>query len=115
MAYGAGMVAAQRYGASQVIDPRSAAQGSLRDVYQNWSHLSQVVPAMGYNLQQLEDLRLTLEEVDCDLIVSATPVDLNRLLRLRKPIEQVRYEFIEQSKSELNERILAWLHQNSPA
>lgn len=115
MAYGAGMVAAQRYGASQVIDPRSAAQGSLRDVYENWSHLSQVVPAMGYNLQQLEDLRLTLEEVDCDLIVSATPVDLNRLLRLRKPIEQVRYEFIEQSKSELNERILAWLHQNSPA
>lgn len=115
MAYGAGLVAAQRYGAAEVIDPRSAAHGSLRDVYEHWPHLSQVLPAMGYNRQQLEDLRLTLEEVDCDLIVSATPVDLNRLLRLRKPVEQVRYEFIEQNKSELHERILVWLHQNSPS
>lgn len=115
MAYGAGMVAAQRYGASEIVDPRSVAHGSLRDVYKNWSHLSQVLPAMGYNLQQLEDLRLTLEAVDCDLIVSATPVDLNRLLRLGKPLEQVRYEFVEQNKSELPERILSWLHQNNPS
>lgn len=115
MAYGAGMVAAQRYGVSEVVDPRSAAQGSLRDVYECWPHLSRVLPAMGYTLQQLEDLRLTLEKVDCDLIVSATPVDLNRLLQLIKPIEQVRYEFIEQNKDEMHELILAWLHQCRPS
>ncbi|APG26964.1 GTPase [Syntrophotalea acetylenivorans] len=111
MAYGAGMVAAQRYGASEVVDPRSVAHGSLRAVYESWPHLSRVLPAMGYTVQQLEDLRLTLEKVDCDLIVSATPVDLNRLLQLKKPIEQVRYEFIEQNKNEMHELILAWLHQ----
>jgi predicted GTPase len=114
MAYGAGMVAARCYGASEVVDPRAVAHGSLRDVYESWPHLSRVLPAMGYNLQQLEDLRLTLENVDCDLIVSATPVDLNRLFQLTKPIEQIRYEFIEQNKNEMYDRILAWLHKNRP-
>ncbi len=114
MAYGAGMVAARRYGAAEIIDPRPAAQGSLRDAYKNWPHLAEVLPAMGYSPQQLEDLRLTLEAVDCDLIVSATPVDLNRLLRLNKPLEQVRYEFVEQNAHELHKRILAWLHHGKP-
>ncbi len=115
MAYGAGMVAAQCYGASEVVDPRPAAHGSLRDVYVNCPHLSRVLPAMGYSQQQLEDLRLTLEKVDCDLIVSATPVDLNRMLQLNKPIEQVHYEFMEKNKNELNQRILFWLQQYSPS
>jgi predicted GTPase len=114
MAYGAGMVAARRYGVGEIIDPRPAAQGSLRDAYTNWPHLSQVLPAMGYSSQQLEDLRMTLEQIDCDVIVSATPVDLNRLLHLNKPLEQVRYEFVEQNTHELHKRILAWLHQNIP-
>lgn len=112
MAYGAGMVAARRFGALEIIDPRPAAKGSLGDVYKHWPHLAQVLPAMGYNAQQLEDLRQTLEDADCDLIVSATPVDLNRLLRLSKPLEQVRYEFVEQNNHELQDRILKWLYHS---
>lgn len=114
MAYGAGMVAARLYGVAEVVDPRSAAQGSLRDVYKAYPHLDQVLPAMGYSPQQLEDLRLTLEAVDCDLIVSATPVDLNRLLRLNKPLEQVHYEFVEKYSPQLERQILAWLQYSKP-
>ena len=114
MAYGAGMVAARHYGVREIVDPRPAAQGSLREVYKNWPHLSQVLPAMGYSAKQLEDLRLTLEQVDCDLIVSATPVDLNRLLHLNKPLKQVRYEFVEQNMDELCQKILGWLHHGKP-
>ena len=109
MAYGAGMVAARRYGAQEVVDPRPAAQGSLGEVYKNHPHLSQVLPAMGYSPKQLKDLQLTLERMDCDLIVSATPVDLNQLLQLNKPLEQVRYEFVEQNTDELSKQILSWL------
>lgn len=114
MAYGAGMVAARRYAAAEIIDPRSVAHGSLRKVYQDWPHLGMVLPAMGYSKGQLEDLRLTLEAVDCDLILSATPVDLMPLLHLRKPLQQVGYEFIEQKPPELKEHILAWLHGSIP-
>jgi predicted GTPase len=114
MAYGAGMVAAKLYGVREIVDPRPAAQGSLRQVYKIWPHLSQVLPAMGYSAEQLEDLRLTLEQVDCDLIVSATPVDLNRLLHLNKPLKQVRYEFVEQNTDELCQQILGWLHHGKP-
>lgn len=114
MAYGAGMVAARRYAAAEIVDPRSAAQGSLRKVYRDWPHLAEVLPAMGYSKEQLEDLRQTLEAVDCDLILSATPVDLSRLLHLHKPLQQVRYEFIEQNPPELENHILAWLQDVIP-
>jgi len=114
MAYGAGMVAARRYSAAEVVDPRSAAQGSLRQVYHDWPHLAEVLPAMGYSKKQLEDLRLTLEAVDCDLILSATPVNLRRLLHLHKPLLQVHYEFVEQNPPALENHILAWLQDVIP-
>ncbi len=112
MAYGAGMVAARRYGVGEIVDPRSDAQGSLRDTYRDWPHLTQVVPAMGYNPTQLEDLHRTLDAVDCDLVLSATPVDLQRLLSLNKPLVQVRYEFIETGEQPLQSLVLAWLQKN---
>ncbi len=114
MTYGAGIVAVRRYGVREIVDPRPAAQGSLCEVYKNWPHLSQVLPAMGYSPKQLEDLRRTLEQVDCDLIVSATPVDLNRLLHLNKPLVQIRYEFVEQNTDELCQKILTWLRHCKP-
>jgi predicted GTPase len=63
--------------------------------------LGKVIPAMGYNAEQCEDLRQTLERVDCDLIVSATPVDLGQILRLDKPLVQVSYDFVEKSPGAL--------------
>ncbi|MCD4689430.1 MAG: GTPase [Desulfuromonadaceae bacterium] len=114
MAYGAGIVAARGHGVLEIVDPRPAAQGSLCEVYKHWPHLSQVLPAMGYSPKQLEDLELTLEQVDCDLIVSATPVDLKQLLHLNKPLVQVQYEFVEQNTDELCQKILTWLPNSMP-
>lgn len=109
MASGAGMVAAHRYGAARVVDPRPAARGSLRDIYRQWPHLGAVVPAMGYSPQQLDDLRRTLEDTECDLVLSATPVDLSRLLGLNRPVEQVRYDFVECREGQLADLVFKGL------
>ncbi len=93
--YGAATIAAKKGGVAEIVDPRPAAVGTLRDVYEEYPRLTAVVPAMGYSDDQREDLRKTLMGVDCDLIVSATPVDLGRILHLDKPLVQVSYEFLE--------------------
>lgn len=95
MAFGAGVVAARRFGAAEIVDPRPYAAGSLAQVYTDYPHIDCIVPAMGYSKSQLNDLKRTLNDVPCDLILSATPVDLGRLLHIDKPIMQVSYEFIE--------------------
>lgn len=95
MAFGAGVVAARRFGAREIVDPRPYASGSLKQVFADYQHIHCIVPAMGYSKSQLNDLKLTLDAVPCDLILSATPVDLGRLLHIDKPIMQVSYEFIE--------------------
>lgn len=95
MAYGAGVVAARRFGAAELVDPRPFAVGSLRRVFEDYPHLGPVLPAMGYSREQLLDLAVTLEAVPCDLILCATPVDLRRLLSLAKPLHMVHYEFVE--------------------
>lgn len=95
MAFGAGVVAARRFGAREIVDPRPYAVGSLEQVYAEYAHIDCIVPAMGYSKSQLNDLKRTLDAVPCDLILSATPVDLGRLLHIDKPIMPVTYEFIE--------------------
>jgi predicted GTPase len=95
MAFGAGVVAARRFGAREIVDPRPYAAGSLKRVYADYSHLDRVVPAMGYTREQLNDLMRTLAAVPCDLILSATPVDLRQLVHIDKPVLQVSYEFRE--------------------
>jgi predicted GTPase len=91
MAYGAGVVAARRFGA-QLVDPRPAAVGSIRDVLDRYPALEPLVPAMGYGAAQVAELEATLNAVDADLVLSATPIDLTRLVTLNKPITRVRYE-----------------------
>jgi predicted GTPase len=95
MAFGAGVVAARRFGAREIVDPRPYAAGSLEQVYADYPHIDCIVPAMGYSESQLNDLKRTLDAVPCDLILSATPVDLGRLLHIDKPIMPVSYDFIE--------------------
>jgi predicted GTPase len=92
MPFGAGQVAADQYGAAEVIDPRPFARGSLREVYQRFPHLGKLVPALGYWPEQVRDLEETIGAADCDAVIIATPVDLRHLMRIRQPSTRVRYE-----------------------
>jgi predicted GTPase len=95
MPYGAGIVAATRYGAKKIVDPRPAAVGSIKKTFQKYTHLDRVLPAMGYGKKQIEELTQTIDRVDCDLVVCATPIDLGRLIRTKKRILRVAYELEE--------------------
>ncbi len=92
MPYGAGIVAARRFGAAKLVDPRPAAVGSIRDVLDRYPALEPLVPAMGYGPAQIAELEATLNAVEADLVLSATPIDLTRLVHLNKPITRVGYE-----------------------
>ncbi|HVP91692.1 MAG TPA: cyclic 2,3-diphosphoglycerate synthase [Terriglobales bacterium] len=95
MKYGAGIVAARKYGAAQIIDPRPFAVGSIKKTFEKYRHLDDVLPAMGYGEKQTRELAETIEAVDCDLVVSATPIDITRVIKVRKPILRVGYELEE--------------------
>jgi len=95
MGYGAGYVAAQKYGAASIVDPRPAAMGTIKSTFAKYSHLEKVLPAMGYGDKQVRELAATIEKTDCDLIVSGTPIDLNRLFKPRQPLLHVEYELEE--------------------
>jgi predicted GTPase len=92
MTFGAGVVAARRFGAAQLVDPELVAVGSIRDVLAKYPKLEPLVPAMGYGTDQMHELEATLNACDADLVLSATPIDITRVLTLNKPITRVRYE-----------------------
>ncbi len=94
MTFGAGVVAASRFGA-ELVDPRPAAIGSIKAVLDRYPALQPLVPAMGYGTTQIQELAETLNAVDADLVLSATPIDLTRVLVLNKPITRVRYELAQ--------------------
>jgi len=95
MKFGAGIVAAQKYGAAEIIDPRPFAVGSIKKTFEKYNHLERVLPAMGYGDKQTEELDATIDRIDCDLIISATPIDLNRVITPNKKMLRVRYELEE--------------------
>lgn len=95
MRYGAGIVAAQKYQAAEIVDPRAYAVGSIKKTFAKYNHLDKVLPAMGYGERQTRELAATINRIDCDLVVSATPIDLNRVIKVNKPILRVRYELEE--------------------
>ncbi|HEX5590783.1 MAG TPA: cyclic 2,3-diphosphoglycerate synthase, partial [Candidatus Limnocylindrales bacterium] len=105
MSYGAGVVAARRFGAARLVDPRPAAVGSIREVLDRYPLLEPLVPAMGYGQDQVHELEATLNAVDADLVLCATPIDLTRVLRLEKPMTRVRYELAEAGGTPLAEII----------
>jgi predicted GTPase len=92
MPFGAGKVAAERFGASEIVDPRPFAVGSLRDALGKYSHIEAALPAMGYYPHQIKDLEETVNRTDCDSVVIATPIDLRHLIRVNKPSTSVSYE-----------------------
>ncbi len=105
MGYGAGYVAAHRGGAKEVIDPRPQAVGTIRDTFAKYSHLCDVLPAMGYGQKQMKELEETINATDCDLVVVGTPIDLSRFLTFNKPSIRVYYELEEVGHPDLGDLI----------
>lgn len=102
MPYGAGMVAAKEYGAKSIIDPRPYAVGSILDTFEKYTHLTNVLPAMGYGEKQIKELQQTINNTKCDVVVSGTPIDLTRILRTTKPIVRIRYGVGEKTAREID-------------
>ncbi len=92
MTFGAAFVAAQRFGAAEIVDPRPYAVRSIAETYRKYPDIGHVLPAMGYGEAQIKDLEATINATPCDLVLVGTPIDLTRLLSIKHPMERVRYE-----------------------
>ncbi|MFI5330437.1 MAG: cyclic 2,3-diphosphoglycerate synthase [Desulfobaccales bacterium] len=103
MAYGAGLVAAERFGAADIVDPRPFAVGTLKEVFQSYPHIERVLPALGYSQEQIRELEATINNAPCDLVLFSTPIHLRRLLALNKPAIRVRYEYADYGEPTLQE------------
>ncbi len=95
MAYGAGFVAARRFGAAEIVDPRPYAVDLIKATYEKYPDTGTILPAMGYGEEMMHDLEETINKADVDLVVSGTPIDLTRIIKINKPIQRVRYELQE--------------------
>ncbi len=105
MKYGAGVVAAERGGATAIVDPRDLATGTIADVYRAYD-IGPVLPAMGYSPKQLHELEQMINAADADTVIIATPVDLARLVTIGKPAVRVRYDLVEAAGSPTVEEVL---------
>lgn len=103
MAYGAGWIAAEKFGAKEIVDPRPYAQGSISEAYRKYPTTGMVLPAMGYGPEQMEELEQTINSADVEVVVIGTPIDLGKLLHLDKPYQNVRYELEELGEPRLPE------------
>lgn len=105
MEYGAGLIAARKYGAAEVVDPRPYAVGSIVDTFAKYGHLSNILPAMGYGKKQVKELEETINRAEADTVVIGTPIDLRRIVKINKPAVRVRYELQEIGEPTLEEII----------
>jgi predicted GTPase len=106
MSFGAATIAATKYGAAEIVDPRPYAAGSIGKIFELYPHIGPQLPAMGYGEQQIRDLEQTIQAVQCDLVVFATPIDLTRLISINKPALRVRYEYKDHGRPTLEEVLL---------
>jgi predicted GTPase len=103
MKYGAGVVAAQKFGAKEIIDPRPYAIGTIKDTYTKYPGIGTLLPAMGYGEKQIQELEDTINAVDCDIVIIGTPIDLSRIIKINKKSIRVKYELQEIGKPNLEE------------
>lgn len=103
MAYGAAWMAAKRYGAGAIIDPRPYAVGSIKATYDKYPSTGDVLPAMGYGELQISELEQTIDQTPADLVLIGTPIDLSRVLKINKPYQRIRYELQEIGQPTLSE------------
>ena len=105
MKYGAGVVAARKWGAAEIVDPRPWIRGTLKDTFATYPGIGQLLPAMGYGEKQTKDMEATVNAADVDTVVIATPIDLRRIMKIKKPCVRVRYELQEIGKPDLGDVI----------
>lgn len=103
MKYGAAYIAARRFGAGEIVDPRPFAVRTIKDTYEKYPDTGIILPAMGYGADQMKDLEETINKADVDLVLSGTPIDLTRVIKVNKPLQRVRYELQEIGQPTLTE------------
>ena len=103
MKFGAGMVAARKWGASEIVDPRPYVVRSIGDTFRKYPDIGILLPAMGYGDEQVKDLEATINKVPCDVVVIGTPIDLTRLVKIKKPTVRVRYDLQELGRPDLHD------------
>ena len=109
MKLGAGTLAAEKFGASEIVDPRPYLVGQLKDTFETYPKIGKLLPAMGYGVHQLRDLEVTINSCDCDAVVIGTPIDLNRVINIRKPSTRVFYDLQSIGKPSLEEVVEEFL------
>lgn len=105
MAYGAGAIAAKKYGAAELIDPRPYAVGDILEVFKNYNQITNILPAMGYGKKQIQELQQTIENTNADVVIIGTPIDLRRVLSISSPSLRIRYELQEIGEPNLEQLI----------
>jgi len=113
MKIGAGTVAAMKFGATELVDPRMYAVGKLAETFRIYPNIGTLLPAMGYGEEQVADLEKTIENIPCDTVVIATPIDLNRIVTINKPTVQVGYDLQEIGKPDLNDILEEFIRKNN--
>ena len=113
MSYGAGVIAAKMYDAAEIVDPKQHAVGTIKNTYNQYPNVGAVLPAMGYSKAQIHDLESTINHVDCDLVLGATPVDLPKLLSINKPIARIGYEYKDHGHPLLEDVLLKCLRKHN--
>ena len=113
MAFGAGIIAAERFKAAEIVDPRPFLKGTLKDTFAAYPGIGKLLPAMGYSAEQIEDLEATVNSIDCDMVLAATPIDLTKLIDINKPVQRIRYEYRDHGEPTLEDVLLEKLDRGS--
>jgi predicted GTPase len=103
MTFGAGVVAAEKFGAAEIVDPRPFTVGTISDTFKKYNGIGSLLPAVGYGKKQIKDLEATINKTDCDLVIIGTPIDLRKLVNINKPALRVTYELQEIGKPDLTD------------
>ena len=109
MKFGAGVVAAGKFGAAEIIDPRPWTVGTITATFKKYPNIGTLLPAMGYGDKQVKDLETTINKVPCDTVIIGTPIDLNRIIKIRKPTVRVRYDLQEIGRPDLMDVLAPFL------
>ncbi len=113
MKYGAGVIAAQKFGALEIVDPRKYAVKTIKETYDKYPGIGNLLPAMGYGEKQMKDLEATINKVPCDSVIIAAPIDLRRVIKIKKPTIRVLYELQEIGKPDLTDILTQFVNKRS--
>ena len=113
MTYGAGVIAAREHGAAEIIDPRPFVVGEIAETFAHYPGIGALLPAMGYGRKQMDDLAATINAIDCDLVLIATPIDLRRVVEISKPSMRVGYELAEIGEPTMRQLLTDFLERHA--